>query len=51
MIYYFIITWFIGIIWYSLSWKKFKYPILTIILGGLFAPIGIPLRLILKALS
>lgn len=51
MIYYLIITWFIGIIWYSLNWEEFKYPILTIILGSLIAPIGIPLTLILKDLS
>jgi hypothetical protein len=51
MIYYLIITWFVGLIWYGLSWKKFKYPILTIILGGFFGPISIPLRIILKLLS
>lgn len=51
MIYYIIITMFIGFIWFCIGYKEFTYPIPTIIVGCLLGPICVPLRIILKLLK
>lgn len=50
MWYYIIFCWIIGLFWFGKDAKHKPYPIMTTIIGALFSPIFIPIRLILKLL-